>query len=364
MNCSVFGECGGCSLPLSYADQLDCKLSAFEKLDLGAPQAVFQSPHKGYRARAEFKVYRDEHGLHFAMFAKQKPVIIADCPILLPHLQELLSKLKRLLNQDLAFASKLFAVEVLGVVGGGSLLTLIYHRKLDQEWEAQAKLLAQSLGTILIGRSRSQKVIISQETLLDLVSCQSGRYTFVRYDNSFSQPNPYMNAKMIDFALSCVGANAVDLLELYCGGGNFTLPLSARFRNVFATEVDRTAINALKQNLALNAIQNVFCARMSGEESIQALSFEREFVRLQEVCLRDYDFTHLLVDPPRSGIGDRRMLSFMGRFENIIYISCNPLTLKQDLEILETTHHIQTFVVFDQFPYTHHLECGVWLKKK
>lgn len=348
---------------MDYQEQLAYKLKEFDQLGFKESRDVFASPEMGYRSRAEFGIYRDLEGLHLCMYAFKKPILIDQCPILLPHLQIVLDALMQYLNTHLDFALKLFRIEVMGTLQKECLLTLIYHRKLDAIWEKEARELALLLNVQLIGRSRGQKIVLDQDFLMDLIVLEKREYRFIRYDNGFSQPNSYINLKMLEFALSCVQDDADDLLELYCGGGNFTLPLSQKFNKVFATEVAKTSIKALKQNLSLNGIENVFCARLSGEESIEALSFKREFHRLKELDLKSYHFSHLLVDPPRSGIGDEAMLEFMQSFPSIIYISCNPLTLKRDLEILKQSHCITRLALFDQFPYTHHLECGVLLQK-
>lgn len=363
MRCEFFQSCGGCSLTLGYQEQLAHKIREFDQLGFTNKREVFMSPEMGYRSRAEFGIYRDSNGLHLSMYASKKPIIIHRCPILLPHLQKLLDALMQYLNLHLDFASKLFRVEVMGTLQEESLLTLIYHRNLNQAWEEEAKELALLLNVQLIGRSKGQKIILDKGYLIDSVFLDERKYHFIRYDNSFSQPNPFTNLKMLEFASSCIQEDARDLLELYCGGGNFTIPLSRKFKKVFATEVAKTSIKALQENLILNGIENIFCARLSGEESIQALSFHRAFHRLRDIDLKNYHFTHLLIDPPRSGIGDEVMLRFMQRFVSIIYISCNPLSLKKDLEILSQSHRITRLALFDQFPYTHHLECGVLLQK-
>ena len=69
------------------------------------------------------------------------------------------------------------------------------------------------------------------------------------------------------------------------------------------------------------------------------------------------------MDPPRSGLGEEPC-TFAARFDHILYISCNPETLFRDLEQLSQTHEIRAIAVFDQFPYTHHLEMGVKLVRK
>jgi tRNA (uracil-5-)-methyltransferase len=90
---------------------------------------------------------------------------------------------------------------------------------------------------------------------------------------------------------------------------------------------------------------------------------EREFRRLEGFDLTKYSYDTVLVDPPRAGL-DADSVELVSRFETIIYISCNPETLKQNLKTLVETHTIERFALFDQFPYTHHIETGVLLKRK
>jgi tRNA (uracil-5-)-methyltransferase len=102
---------------------------------------------------------------------------------------------------------------------------------------------------------------------------------------------------------------------------------------------------------------------MSSEELTEALNGVRPFRRLRDIDLQGYGFTTVFVDPPRAGL-DEGTLRLTQRFDYIIYISCNPKTLRENLETLSDTHDIKHFAVFDQFPYTQHLECGVFLSKK
>src|SRR5690606_1220474 len=113
-----------------------------------------------------------------------------------------------------------------------------------------------------------------------------------------------------------------------------------------------------------NAIENIQVARLSAEEFTQAYNGEREFRRLEEaeIDISSYNFDTVFVDPPRAGIDDET-LKLIQRFERIIYISCNPETLYDNLKQLSQSHKITKFALFDQFPYTHHVESGVLLEK-
>jgi tRNA (uracil-5-)-methyltransferase len=95
----------------------------------------------------------------------------------------------------------------------------------------------------------------------------------------------------------------------------------------------------------------------------EALNEKRVFNRLKEIDLKSYDFSTVLVDPPRSGL-DEGTIELISNIENIIYISCNPETLARDLETLTNTHDVVEAAMYDQFPHTEHVESGVFLKRK
>ena len=166
---------------------------------------------------------------------------------------------------------------------------------------------------------------------------------------------------MLDWATAQAGSDA-DLLELYCGNGNFTLPLAAHYRKVLATEVSKSGIRALRENLSANDITNIAVARLSAEELGVALRGERPFRRLQQdgITLAAYAFDTVFVDPPRAGI-DAATLALIARYPRILYISCNPETLAANLRTLCATHRIRACALFDQFPFTPHIESGVLL---
>jgi tRNA (uracil-5-)-methyltransferase len=90
---------------------------------------------------------------------------------------------------------------------------------------------------------------------------------------------------------------------------------------------------------------------------------QRSFRRLADFDLTTYKFDTVLVDPPRAGL-DADSIALITQFKQIVYISCNPETLKDNLTELTKTHQIDRMALFDQFPYTHHIETGVILTRK
>ncbi|PAF53212.1 tRNA (uridine(54)-C5)-methyltransferase TrmA [Helicobacter sp. 13S00482-2] len=368
MFCESFLECGGCQISQEYTIQFEKKLHTFLELFHIKDQDVekFLSPASGFRARAEFRLHTENDKIYLSMnaYGKNHRVKIISCPIILPHLQDKLKILLTIINKNPIIRYKLYGVRVLGGISGETIITLIYHKKLDQDLQKTLAKLTQKLQCSIIGRSKGEKITIGKDFINEILCIDKQEFFYIQQEGRFSQPNPYINIQMIQFVLSKLPLNIKsDLLEMYCGSGNFTIPLSKRFRKVFATEVVKSAIKTLEQNAQKNQIHNITCARLSGAETIEALNRERDFFRLREINLNEFNFSHILLDPPRSGINDANMLTFIQKFDVIIYISCNPLSLKEDLKILQKTHKIEHCGIFDQFPYTHHLECGLILKK-
>ena len=356
----------------SYQQQLDAKVARisaqFAEYNPPALQ-VFASPEHNYRMRAEFRIWHIEDDLFYAMFErsedKQKKVIRVDeFPIADRSINLLMPKLLAALKADPVLSARLFEVHFLATLSGEMLVSLLYHRKLESDWEPAAQALSKALNIKLIGRSRGQKFVLCDEYVVEQLQVFDRTYTYKQIESSFTQPNAQVCQKMLEWACSVAEHSEQDLLELYCGNGNFTLPLSTRFRRVLATELAKSSVYAAQWNIEQNQIENIQVARLSAEEFTQAYNGEREFRRLQEanIDLASYDFDTVFVDPPRAGIDDDT-LKLLQRFKRIIYISCNPDTLHDNLKTLCQSHKVTQFALFDQFPYTHHVESGVLLEK-
>lgn len=327
---------------------------------------VFDSPASYFRMRAEFKLWLMDDKAHYAMYepgTAKKPFIIAEFPIASPAIVQLMPRMLEALNSSDVLRERVFQIEFLTATTGDTLVTLIYHRPLGDDWLAAAETVAQKLGISLIGRSKKQKIVIGRDYINEVFTVANRRFRYRQVEAAFSQPNAAVCEKMLNWAVSVSEPLAGDLLELYCGNGNFTLPLSFQFERVMATEISKSSVSTALSNLAENAVNNVQVVRMSSEELTQAMEEVRPFRRLEGIDLKAYNFTTLFVDPPRAGL-DPGTLDLAQRFDNIIYISCNPQTLHRDLATLIQTHDIQRFALFDQFPYTDHRECGILLNRR
>ncbi|MFJ4383874.1 tRNA (uridine(54)-C5)-methyltransferase TrmA [Pseudomonas sp. NPDC089408] len=355
--------------PSSYATQLDAKVARLRELlaPFGAPEpAVFESPREHYRLRAEFRLWREDGQRHYAMFApgeKHKAILIDDFPIASQRINELMPRLKAAWQASEALGNRLFQVEFLTTLAGDAMITLCYHRPLDEAWEVAARQLSETLGVSVIGRSKGKRLVIGRDYAVEKLDVAGRVFSYRQPEGAFTQPNGAVNQKMLSWAFEAIGEREDDLLELYCGNGNFTLPLATRVRQVLATEISKTSVNAALSNLDENAVDNVRLVRLSAEELTQALNEVRPFRRLEGIDLKSYDFGTVFVDPPRAGM-DPDTCELTRRFERILYISCNPETLAANIAQLQDTHRIERCALFDQFPYTHHMESGVLLVRR
>ncbi|MND18479.1 tRNA/tmRNA (uracil-C(5))-methyltransferase [compost metagenome] len=355
--------------PSSYATQLDAKVARLRELlaPFGAPEpAVFDSPREHYRLRAEFRLWREDGQRHYAMFApgeKHKAILIDDFPIASQRINALMPRLKAAWQASEELGNRLFQVEFLTTLAGDAMVTLCYHRPLDEAWETAARQLAEELGVSIIGRSKGKRLVIGRDYAVEKLDVAGRVFSYRQPEGAFTQPNGAVNQKMLSWAFEAIGERDDDLLELYCGNGNFTLPLATRVRQVLATEISKTSVNAALSNLDENAVDNVRLVRLSAEELTQALNEVRPFRRLEGIDLKSYEFGTVFVDPPRAGM-DPDTCELTRRFERILYISCNPETLAANIAQLQDTHRIERCALFDQFPYTHHMESGVLLVRR
>ncbi|WP_010111668.1 tRNA (uridine(54)-C5)-methyltransferase TrmA [Acinetobacter sp. P8-3-8] len=356
----------------SYQQQLDAKIERIQTqfAEFNPPSLeVFVSPEQHFRMRAEFRIWHTDDDMFYAMFERdadqQKTVVrIDEFPIADQSINTLMPILLAELKNNTVLSKRLFEIHFLTTLKGEMLVSLIYRAPLNEEWEGLAKQLAEKLNIKLIGRSRGQKVILTDEFVVEELEVFGRKFQYKQIESSFTQPNAQVCQKMLEWACDCVEKSDQDLLELYCGNGNFTLPLSLKFNRVLATELAKSSVYAAQWNIEKNNIDNIQIARLSAEEFTQAYNGEREFRRLQEaeIDIQSYNFDSVFVDPPRAGIDDDTLKLLQG-FERILYISCNPDTLHDNLKVLLQTHKIVKFAMFDQFPYTHHVESGVLLEK-
>lgn len=331
---------------------------------------IFDSDTSHFRMRAEFRVWHEGDQLYHIMFdpkTKQR-YRVDQFPIASRLINQAMLVLPNLLQQETLLSFKLFQIDYLSTLSGKLIISLLYHKKLTDEWQEQAKQLRIKLTEFgfdvqLIGRASKQKICLAQDYIDEKLCVNQREYIYRQVENSFTQPNAGVNCKMLEWAVDCTRQSTGDLLELYCGNGNFSIALAQNFRKVLATEIAKPSVMAAQYNIAENHIDNLQIIRMSAEEFTQAINGVRRFNRLKGIDLSEYQCNTIFVDPPRAGL-DQKTLEMVQGYQHILYISCNPNTLVENLATLTQTHQIKRAALFDQFPYTEHIESGVWLVKR
>ena len=359
--------------PAIYQEQLEEKskrlqglFSPFYQCDID----VFSSPISHYRARAEFRVWHEGDDLYHIMFdpeSKEK-YRVDKFPVAIETINSLMSLLMEKIRSNVVLRKKLFQVDYLSGLSGETVISMLYHKPLGESWEAEAKLLRDEISkqfpVSLVGRSRKQKILVDKDHIIETLAVKGKEYRYVHIENSFTQPNPYLNQSMIEWCLdNTEHSTDRDLLEFYCGAGNFSIPLAQNFRKVVGTEISRTSVAAAQRNIEMNGTDNVHIVRMSSEEFTQFYRSGEQKKRLEQANLQDLDISTVLVDPPRAGLDDDTLELIRG-YERIVYISCNPDTLINNVSDLSSSHKVEKLALFDQFPYTHHIETGVILTRK
>ena len=346
-------------------------------LDIPSPE-IFESEPINYRMRAKFCIYLDGKQIKYYMVdtsgKKKEKIFLSQFPTASLLINKLMPKIIQFMEGNETLTNKFFEIDFLTSLSGEALISLVYHKNLDDLWIYEAKELLRKLRGIfpnnkidLIGRSRKQKILLDKDFITERLTVNQHVYTYKQVENSFTQPNAKVCEKMLEWVQNNTkNLTDTDLLELYCGNGNFSIALAGNFNKILATEISKTSVEAAQINIRDNNVNNLKIIRLSAEEFTQALNKTREFKRLKNnnVNLDDYHCKTVLVDPPRAGV-DKETIKLIQHYENIVYISCNPVTLIDNLKTLCLTHKIEKLAFFDQFPYTdEHIETGVILKRK
>ena len=173
-----------------------------------------------------------------------------------------------------------------------------------------------------------------------------GNFIFLIGPNSFFQINTDMIKVLYDTIKKHITPQN-SLLDLYCGIGTIGIYLSSYFNNITGVDIISENIAHACLNQKLNQITNITFQNKDAKD------------------ITDTYFDTIIVDPPRSGLGFETTTHLLNiNPENIIYVSCNPNTLKKDTEILKEKYKITEITPINMFPKTEHIECVILLQRK
>ena len=310
------------------------------------------SPSTSFRSRCEFSYGKN----HYVMHDVNGKIYIKTFKDASLDIQNLMPVLLKRINENNEINHKLFQVNFRSNQHNKIMVTMIYHKIIDKSLINLVNQISDDLKVNIIIRSKNYKYETKGLYLDD--SLIYNNLKIYQTDNTFTQSNKYLVDKMIFKVIDFI-ENPDDLLELYCGIGTFTIPLSFIFNKVLATENNRNSIKCLNKSLKENNIPNIHNARLSSDE-VSELFKGKIFNRMNSKSISDFNFSHILLDPPRSGLTED-VINLASNFKNIIYVSCSAETYIRDINLIRS-HKITNIELFDQFPNKNHLEIVSVLK--
>lgn len=358
--CAHFGVCGGCSLQhLSSGHQIAHKQTVLvEQLEhIGGVQPIevlppITSPVWGYRRKARLGVkYVPNKGGVLVGFREKASPFIADinqCEILDPAIGQRLLELRELIS-GLTIRDRLPQIEV----AIGDIEKALVFRHLDPltaEDVEKLKVFGSKFRFVIYLQPKGPDTVhqIYPATTVDLTyQTREGEPELHFLPTDFTQVNPFINRDMVARVLDFMTLDAADrVLDLFCGLGNFTLPMAKRSAYVLGVEGDAGLIRRAQENAQRNQLENAefICTDLTKTDQLQKIEAG--------------SFNKVLLDPARSGAQEIiEKMSFTG-VSLVVYVSCNPATLARDAGILVKNkgYRLIKAGIMDMFPHTTHVE--------
>ncbi|CAQ82922.1 MULTISPECIES: 23S rRNA (uracil(1939)-C(5))-methyltransferase RlmD [Photorhabdus] len=354
--CPHFGVCGGCQQQHVAPDlQRESKASVLEHLiwrETGvtvSAKPVILSPEYGYRRRArlglQYHMKQRQLVMGFRQNQSNEIVAVKRCPVLQPELEQLLQPLSQCLS-NLKAAKRLGHVELV-LADNGPLIILRHLDPLKGEDK-------EKLCTFAVQHHAAVYLMADETTLEPLNNSPEPWYQvdglkLVFSPRDFIQVNETVNQQMVAQAMEWLDLQPNDrVLDLFCGMGNFTLPIARKVQAVVGVEGVATLVANGQYNAKLNNLDNISFYH----ENLEANIHQQPWAKL--------GFNKVLLDPARAGAAG--VMSHIVKLapEKVVYVSCNPTTLARDSKtLLEAGYHIISVRMLDMFPHTGHLESMV-----
>ncbi|HBM3041466.1 TPA: 23S rRNA (uracil(1939)-C(5))-methyltransferase RlmD [Klebsiella oxytoca] len=352
--CPHFGICGGCQQQHASVElQQQSKRAALARLMKREVDDIIAASPWGYRRRARLslnyqpKTQQLQIGFRKANSSEivdvvQRPVLVPTLGALLPAVRECLSGLQSL--------RQLGHVELVQA-DNGPLMVLRHTAALPAADKEKLERFSQSHGLSLY--------LAPQSEILEQIRGEAPWYTsdglrLVFSPRDFIQVNDGVNQLMVRTALEWLDIQPQDrVLDLFCGMGNFTLPLAKRAAQVVGVEGVPALVAKGQENAALNALHNVTFFHENLEEDVTRQAWAK------------HGFDKVLLDPARAGAAGVMLHIIKLAPRRVVYVSCNPATLARDSDVLlQAGYTIQRLAMLDMFPHTGHLESMVLFEHK
>lgn len=365
--CKHYGVCGGCSfMHLSSEKQIEAKqqvlLDGFEHIAKVKAQEILPplTTHPwGYRRKARLGVkyvFKKEKVL--VGFRERSAPYLAEleqCEVLHPDAGLRLTSFATLIR-SLSCYEKIAQIEV---AIGDDVSAFVFRNLVELTDDDKEKLIsyakAENIAIYMQPKGPDTVTPLYPDSPRLTYSLPDYNVTLNFEPTDFTQVNQDINPKMVALALELLELNENDhVFELFCGLGNFTLPMARFAKQVTGVEGDADLIKRANKNAENNGISNTDLHVANLMEDISG----------SEWLKHDYD--KLLLDPPRSGA--KEMLPYIDKMniKHIVYVSCNPSTLARDAGTLvnEMGYTLEKAGIMDMFPHTAHVESIALFTKK
>jgi len=352
--CPHFGICGGCQQQHASIElQQQSKRAALARLMKRDVDDIIAASPWGYRRRARLSLNYQPKSQQLQMgFRKANASEIVDvvqCPVLVPTLGALLPAVRECLS-ELKSVRQLGHVELVQA-DNGPLMVLRHTAALPAADKEKLERFSQSHGLSLY--------LAPQSEILEHIRGEAPWYTsdglrLVFSPRDFIQVNDGVNQLMVRTALEWLDIQPQDrVLDLFCGMGNFTLPLAKRAAQVVGVEGVPALVAKGQENAALNGLHNVTFFHENLEEDVTRQAWAK------------HGFDKVLFDPARAGAAGVMLHIIKLAPRRVVYVSCNPATLARDSDVLlQAGYTIQRLAMLDMFPHTGHLESMVLFEHK
>ncbi len=363
--CPHFGFCGGCDYQhIPYALQLKFKKEQLKEeithilgQDIASViKPILPSPNAfSYRNRLKLRVKREGYQVRLGAYKKntREFIPINDCPVAEELIRQCLPVLQTVLSQHAAIATQITGVEVFSSQDEGKgfivFKTLIgINKKLLVNMAEELMSSLPFLKDVLY----EHMAFVYPRSLFEKGYTQSGLFyevegfRLIRYPGTFFQVNTGQNKNLVRYVKTLLAPDRKEeILELYAGIGNLSLPLAKVSKRLVGLETNSLAVKNANYNAQLNKVKAIF-KRIDVETA------------LEEFLKEDNAFDHLVLDPPRTGC-IRSLKTALSLFHphKIVYVSCHPATLARDLKfLLGQGYQLKTIQPLDMFPQTQHIE--------
>ncbi|WP_182056353.1 23S rRNA (uracil(1939)-C(5))-methyltransferase RlmD [Pantoea sp. ME81] len=357
--CVHFGVCGGCQQQhAAIALQEDSKARALSRmLSRDAPlpvqvNEIISGNTWGYRRRArlglQWQPKQQRLQMGFRQAASNDLVELTQCPILVPELEALLQPLHQCLS-SLQAARRLGHVELV-LADNGPVMVLRHLDALSAGDRVKLERFSHEHQLMLYLADGSEHL----QPLGDYAPFYQSfdlKLTFSPQD--FIQVNDGVNQQMVTKAIEWLDLQPEDrVLDLFCGMGNFTLPVGKFVQNAVGVEGVAALVHQAAYNAELNNLKNVRFFQHNLEEDVAHQPWAAQ------------GFNKVLLDPARAGAAG--VMSHIVKLapQRVVYVSCNPTTLARDSQaLLSAGYHLERVAMLDMFPHTSHLESMVLFSK-